>query len=437
MLDKVCFNCFKKKENDGVCPHCGFDPQAAKGHSIVLDSALTPGSILNGRYLIGRALGQGGFGITYLAMDLTKNEKVAIKEFFPNALVIRQENGARTQVQPKTTTDEDSFRYGLKKFKDEAELLSTFRNQRHIVSIHRFFFENNTGYFVMEYVDGISLKAYVGKMGKLLYADAVGILEPMLEAIGVLHQKGLIHRDVSPDNIYIQTDGVVKLLDFGAARFFLQARSKGNTVILKPGYAPPEQYESKGNQGPWSDVYAIGATLYYTLTGKAPLDSISRKIPGGGTLVPPSSVNSSINAQQEAVLMRALALDPKERFTSAAEFKAALLQSLVPIQRRSSEKRASRKSAAHRLETPLAEVVPVSPIELNSPSPIPVGAVPMASNELGAEWVGAMDGPLNRENRFPPLRPVPPVNTGPTGFDVFLIFLLVCVIILFIIGINF
>lgn len=437
MLENVCYNCFSKKENEGACPRCGYDPQAVKGRSIALDSALPPGSILNGRYLIGRALGQGGFGITYLAMDLPKKEKVAIKEYFPNTLVSRQENGARTQVQPRTTTDEDSFRYGLKKFKDEAELLSTFRNQKHIVSIHRFFFANNTGYFVMEYVDGISLKAYVGKMGKLLYADSVGILEPILEAIGVLHQKGLIHRDVSPDNIYIQTDGVVKLLDFGAARFFLQARSKGNTVILKPGYAPPEQYESKGNQGPWSDVYAIGATLYYTLTGKAPLDSISRKIPGGGTLIPPSTVNPSISAQQEAVLMRALALEPQARFPSAGAFKTALIQSLASVQRRSSEKRVSRNGAAPGPSSPLVEVVPVEPIRPNNSSPNPVGDDPNASNRSDAEWAGAAMREPNREYRFLPGKFEPVGNQSPTFFDFFLVFLLVCVLILFIIRINF
>lgn len=432
MMNHVCFNCFSKKETEGACPRCGYDPQAGKGRSIMLDAALPPGSILNGRYLIGRALGQGGFGITYLALDLTKTEKVAIKEYFPNALVNRQENGARTQVQPKTTTDEDTFRYGLKKFKDEAELLSTFRNQRHIVSIHRFFFANNTGYFVMEYVDGISLKAYVGKMGKLLYADAVGILEPMLEAIGVLHQKGLIHRDVSPDNIYIQTDGVVKLLDFGAARFFLQARSKGNTVILKPGYAPPEQYESKGNQGPWSDVYALGATLYYALTGKAPLDSISRKIPGGGTLVPASTVNSSINAQQEAVLMRALALDPRARFTSAAEFKTALLQSLASVQRRSGEKRASRNSASQDSSAPLVEVVPAGSLRPASAPPSPLETHAKAQMGAAADRPGAQHG---GERMFEePTEPYP--EAGPTGLDYILVFILVCVIIMFIIGIN-
>ena len=245
MFEKVCFNCFTAKQNDEACPVCGFDNRTGVGSNQSCGVSLAPGTIIGGRFIVGKTLGQGGFGITYLSLDLKTGKIVAIKEFFPSHLVSRQETGLRTSVQPNSTKDEDIFRYGLKKFKEEAELLATFRNQEHIVSVHRFFYGNNTGYFVMDFIDGISLKDYVRRMnGRLLYPDVVGIIDPILKAIAFIHSKGLIHRDVSPDNVFIQKDGTVKLLDFGAARFFTQSKGKAMTTILKPGFAPPEQYTS-------------------------------------------------------------------------------------------------------------------------------------------------------------------------------------------------
>lgn len=329
MLNQVCFNCFSKKQHDGSCPVCGFDNRTGSGRDQSYGVSLAPGTILTGRYLVGKTLGQGGFGITYLALDLQSGEKYAIKEFFPSHLVTRLDSGRKTHVQPNSSKDEDIFRYGLKKFKEEAELLASFRNQKHIVSIHRFFYENNTGYFVMEYIDGISLKDYVRRMnGRLIFADVVGIFEPVLKAVAFIHSKGLIHRDISPDNIYIRKDGTVKLLDFGAARFFTQSKGKAMTTILKPGFAPPEQYSSTGKQGPWSDIYAAAGSMYYALTGKTPLDALSRRLED--QLVRPTTVNASVSPAQETVLLKGLAIDASKRYASAAEFATALKRSLRP-----------------------------------------------------------------------------------------------------------
>lgn len=342
MLENVCFNCFTKKQNEGACPACGFENRIGSGQESNFSISLHPGTILAGRFVVGKTLGQGGFGITYLSLDLQSGEKFAIKEFYPSHLVSRQETGLRANVLPNSSKDEDIFRYGLKKFKEEAELLASFRNQKHIVSIRRFFFENNTGYFVMEYIDGIAFKDYVKRMnGKLLFPDVVGIIEPVLKAVAFIHSKGLIHRDISPDNIFIRNDGTVKLLDFGAARFFIQSKGKAMTTILKPGFAPPEQYSSTGRQGPWTDIYAVAGTMYYALTGKTPLDSLSRKL--DDQLIRPTSINSSISQEQEAVLLKGLAIDASMRYASAMEFREALIRSIRPVASRKIQNKAPQR----------------------------------------------------------------------------------------------
>lgn len=329
MLENICFNCFHEKSDSNICPICGYENNTSNNKKWTLGNSLIPGTILKGHFLTGKTLGQGGFGITYLALDLNTNSKVAIKEFFPSHLVCRDLSKERCKVIPVSAKDEEVFLYGLYKFKEEAELLATFRHDKNIVSISQFFRENNTGYFVMEYIDGISLKEYVKKMkGRVLFPDAVGILEPVMNALISVHQRGLIHRDISPDNISIKSDGTVKLIDFGAARFFIEARGRGMTTILKPGYAPPEQYSTNGKQGPWTDVYAIGATLYYAVTGKAPLDSISRKVED--EIIMPSKINNSITSAQESVLMQSLFLDHSARFQNMSLLRDALLMSIQP-----------------------------------------------------------------------------------------------------------
>ena len=274
---------------------------------------------MNGRYMVGKVLGIGGFGITYLGYDLTLEIKVAIKEYMPSALATRHADQYSVVLTGRVETD---YRYGMERFLDEARILAKLQNTPHIVSVQNYFKENNTAYFVMEYIDGMSLKEYLTSQGdKIPYAQAMTILEPIMEALEQVHALNLLHRDISPDNIYITSNGESRLLDFGAARFAV-GDGKSVSVILKHGYAPEEQYSSHGNQGPWTDVYAMGATLYRCITGILPPDSIERV--HGDTLKKPSELGVRLPANVENAIVKALALKTENRFTNMVEFIQAL-----------------------------------------------------------------------------------------------------------------
>ena len=254
----LCYHCFQGRPPEpGPCPHCGFDPAAWQGKYPL---ALPMGSILAGRYLVGRVLGQGGFGITYAAKDLVTGERVAIKEYMPEGIALRAPGV--TQVTALSHQQEESYRYGMTKFLEEARTLAAFQNDPHIVAVKSYFEENGTAYFAMEYLDGGSLKDYLQqKGGRIDCEQAMHIMEPILRALEAVHKVNIVHRDVSPDNIYLCSDGAVKLIDFGAARGVMGERSRSMSVILKQGYAPIEQYLRRGKIGPWTDIYAVAATL--------------------------------------------------------------------------------------------------------------------------------------------------------------------------------
>ena len=241
-----CYNCFAERPaGPGPCPRCGHDPSREKQ----FPAALPPGSILAGRYMTGRILGQGGFGITYLARDLKACRQVAIKEYFPCTLAMRQTRTA--QVQPLSAGNEDPYRYGIERFLDEAKLLARFAGHPAIVSVYRYFEENGTAYFVMEYLIGQSLQQHLDQRGgRIPWREAVTILSPILEALDAVHQAGLIHRDVSPDNIFLLGKGGVRLLDFGAARYQLGGKSQSMSVILKHHYAPSSSTAAGAGRAP-------------------------------------------------------------------------------------------------------------------------------------------------------------------------------------------
>ena len=312
--ERVCYGCFQEKEPGSICPYCGFDENEEKPYL-----ALPLGTILNGRYMTGKVLGIGGFGITYLGYDLTLEIKVAIKEYMPSALATRHADQYSVVLTGRVETD---YRYGMERFLDEARILAKLQNTPHIVSVQNYFKENNTAYFVMEYIDGMSLKEYLTSQGDSIpYGQAMTILQPVMEALEQVHALNLLHRDISPDNIYITSAGESRLLDFGAARFAM-GDGKSVSVILKHGYAPEEQYSSHGNQGPWTDVYAMGATLYRCVTGVLPPDSIERI--HGDTLKKPSELGVRLPANAENAIVKALALKPENRFSNMSEFILAL-----------------------------------------------------------------------------------------------------------------
>ena len=281
--------------------------------------ALPMGTLLNGRYMTGKVLGIGGFGITYLGYDLTLEIKIAIKEYMPSGLATRHSDQYRVALIGRK---QENFENGMERFLEEARILAKLQNTPNIVSVQNYFKENGTAYFVMEYIDGMSLKAYlVSQGGKIPFEQALTILLPVMQALAQVHALNLTHRDISPDNIFITSGGESKLLDFGAARFSV-GDEKSVSVILKHGYAPEEQYSSRGNQGPWTDVYAMGATMYRCITGELPLDSIMRV--HNDTLKKPSELGVAIPPYLENAMMKALAVKAEDRFSGMEAFVSAV-----------------------------------------------------------------------------------------------------------------
>lgn len=278
MIFDRCLGCMQKKAEGLVCEKCGYDDRTTS-----MVHQLPAGTVLRGRYLVGKVLGQGGFGITYIGWDLLLETAVAIKEFFPNGLVARDHTYSKSVIECEGGRQE-YFDNTKTRFLREAKALSKFSNIPEIVHVRNFFEENNTAYIIMEYVQGVDLRTYVqNKGGKLPVEETLRILQPLLRAISVVHSAEMIHRDISPDNIMLLSDGKVKLLDFGAVRDIEGADvdkelSKSTESILKHGFAPMEQYQKRGNLGPWTDVYALCATMYYCMTGEVPPDAPARML---------------------------------------------------------------------------------------------------------------------------------------------------------------
>ena len=314
---RLCYNCFQERPGgDGPCPHCGFDlAENARDYP----NALRAGTVLNRRYLIGRVLGQGGFGITYLAWDTKLEARVAVKEFMPNDIATRI--GTTVSVAMKSKSEE--FTYGAERFQEEARTLAKFMGQPNIAGVTDYFDENDTSYFVMDYIEGISFKTYIANHGgKVSVEDACNVMIPVLQALTAVHAEGFIHRDVTPDNIYITKDGIVKLLDFGSARYSIGDKSKSLDVILKVGYAPKEQYIRRSRQGPYTDVYSCAACFYAAITGYLPPESLERM--DHDELVPISQMGIDIPEYLDKAILKGLAVQPEDRFQSAAEFLEAI-----------------------------------------------------------------------------------------------------------------
>ena len=278
---------------------------------------LRMGTRLNNRYLIQGVLGEGGFGITYVGMDEVLCQKVAVKEFFPRGAITRN-NQQTNEVVSVYGTKAANFHQGEEKFLQEARTLAQFNNVAGVVRVQDFFRENGTAYIVMEYLEGITLKQYLQTYGPISVEEMQNIFAPILEALDKIHQNGVIHRDISPDNIMCLPEGEVKLMDFGAARDYTDYSAEGLSVILKMGFAPIEQYDSHGKQGPWTDIYALGATMYQCLTGRKPDDATKRSLED--TLVSPSMLGVRIAPPVEYAIMRALQIRPADRYRNLEEF---------------------------------------------------------------------------------------------------------------------
>jgi serine/threonine protein kinase len=318
-IDTTCMGCFEQlKSVGGICPNCGYNEAA----QIIPPHQLRPRTILNGKYLLGKVLGEGGFGITYIGWDLNLDIKVAIKEYYPTGFVTR-ENTTTNTVQPYTGSQGDFFAKGRERFVDEAKRLAKFRSMPGIVTVNDFFIENGTAYIAMEYIEGQTLKSYLTQMGgKLPAAQVFDMLRPVMTSLAQVHKSGMIHRDISPDNIMISKEGYVKLLDFGAAREFAESGNRRLSIMLKPGFAPEEQYRSRGVQGPWTDIYALCATMYKAITGVTPDESSERM--RRDEIKRPSELGVAMPSAQAAVLMKGMAVLQEDRWQSIDEMMAAM-----------------------------------------------------------------------------------------------------------------
>ena len=316
-MKKRCFNCMKEYEEQyEVCPHCGYvdgSPPAEAYH-------LAPGEILNHKYIVGTAIDSGGFGIIYRAWDAQMEQVVAIKEYFPNGVVSRVPG--QNDVIVYSGKNREVFRKGVDRFLVEARNMAEF-SQPDIVALYDYFEENNTAYIVMEYLDGISFKEYLKERGgRIPSEEVVDITLHVLAALEEIHSHHIIHRDISPDNIFLCSNHRVKVIDFGAARFSSGEESSNFSTIVKPGYAPAEQYRTKSRQGPFTDLYALGACMYQAATGEKPQESLARAM--HDDLRPPKELNPEVPEYLSDIIMKAMAMDEDERFQSSEEFMKAL-----------------------------------------------------------------------------------------------------------------
>ncbi len=322
--ETLCANCMEECGDAAVCPHCGRPPIAPPDSPL----QLPPRTILHDQYVIGRVLGHGGFGVTYIGWDMNLARKVAVKEYMPHGVATR--TGGAPTVVPFSGQSQRDYEWGLEKFLDEARVVARFSNHPGIVSVLNFFRANGTAYLVMEFLDGDTFQQYLArKGGRITFNWAVRIMTPAMDALCEVHRIGLLHRDVSPDNVFLTKSGQVKVLDFGAARYALSQQSRNLSIILKEGYAPEEQYRTKGNQGPWTDVYAVAATIYRAITGVVPPPALDRL--EVDELLLPSALGVEIPAGGEATLMKGLAVRAANRFQSMEDFKTEIAGNSAPV----------------------------------------------------------------------------------------------------------
>ena len=307
---KRCMGCMKLLNWDGTCPHCGFDLANAPFDT----HCLPPGTFLkDGDYMVGRVLGEGGFGITYIGFDHNLMSRVAIKEYYPTGFAGRDVSGGNYTLHIYGGSAEHDYKKGLDAFLEEARILARFSGMEGIVNVRTLFQENGTAYIVMEYVDGTSVKHYVREHGKIEPELVLEMMEQPIRALQAVHEEQLVHRDVSADNFMIGANGTVTLIDFGAARYSNALDEKTRTTICKQGFSALEQYSKDGIQGPWTDVYGICATMYYMLTGIVPKNSTERIV--DDVVVPLDQMKElSLGVEKKRSIMTGMAVKSSDRF---------------------------------------------------------------------------------------------------------------------------
>lgn len=316
MASELCMNCFSVKGQYEVCPFCGY----VEGTKPKQPHYLTPGTILANHFIVGNAIGFGGFGITYKCFDTTLGVVVAVKEFYPAGLVNRAPG--ECSVGLLSGDKQNQYQAQLKRFLMEAQSIAQFGKAKDIVNVYDFFEANNTAYIIMEYVDGVLLKDYLERQGRMEPEVALNVIHPIIEAVKKIHAKGIIHRDISPDNIFISDERNVKIFDFGAAQLNDSSEGMAGEKIIKVGYSAPEQYRDKSKQGFFTDIYSVGAILYQMVTGIKPMEATEREFKD--SLKSPAELGVDIEPNIDRAIMEAMAVRPELRFQSIQQFEDAL-----------------------------------------------------------------------------------------------------------------
>ena len=311
-----CMGCMSSLASNGKCTKCGFTLETYNASP----RCLPPGIVLADRYYIGRVIGEGSFGVTYIGRDILLGIVIAIKEYFPLSYGYRD---VRKDSEHIICAYEGNDKKGLEQFYNEAKILSRFHMLEGIVSVRDFFYANQTAYIVMDYIDGITLKEYVKKNGSISGEDTLKMMKPVIRSLHTIHQAGIIHRDISPDNLLLTGGNKLVLVDFGSARVENRTITQSMTVIFKRGYTPEEQYLRRGKLGAWSDVYALCATMYFMLTGIVPNEAIERMLQD--QVLPLSKMPEIMLSQkQKDAIMHGISVRPEKRLQNMQELSDSL-----------------------------------------------------------------------------------------------------------------
>lgn len=313
-IDNRCPACWRGTLSGGICPVCHYTVRAQSGRRA---DALPLGTVLHGRYRIGEVLGNGGFGITYSVWDHLERRRVAVKELYPCSAVYRGRD--RLTVTPMAG-QENVLEELRQRFEQEASLLLQLRGQSNLVKVYELFRDNGTSYYTMEYLEGSDLQSWVKRNGPMMWPTLEPMAVELLQTLAQLHRKNLIHRDISPDNLFLTTDHHIHLIDFGSVRTYRGNRNF--TVHLKEHFAPWEQYISNGRQGPWTDIYALSVTLYYLLSGKLPPKAGERM--NGTPTVPLRVLVPNVPERVAAAIEKGMNPDIEGRIPDAEHFLQAL-----------------------------------------------------------------------------------------------------------------